>query len=67
MAALWLTSLNLSDVMQSVGFPGQENHSCDISTQKTHSCGFLIVLHRLGIDWSVTLGMNEIVIIFIRI
>jgi hypothetical protein len=26
------------------GFPGQENHSCDISTQKTHSCGFLIVL-----------------------
>jgi hypothetical protein len=25
------------------GFLGKENHSCDISTQKTHSCDFLIV------------------------
>jgi hypothetical protein len=30
--------------VRSSGFPGQENHSCDISTQKTHSCDFLIVL-----------------------
>jgi hypothetical protein len=29
--------------LRSRGFPSQENHSCDISTQKTHSCGFLIV------------------------
>jgi hypothetical protein len=29
--------------MRSRGFPGQENHSCDISTKKSHSCGFLIV------------------------
>jgi hypothetical protein len=31
------------------GFPGQENHSCDISTQKTHECSFLITsnVHQL--------------------
>jgi hypothetical protein len=29
--------------LRSRGFPGQENHECDISTQKTHSYGFLIV------------------------
>jgi hypothetical protein len=33
----------LSKLCWSRGFPGQENHSCDISTQKTHSCGFLII------------------------
>jgi hypothetical protein len=26
-----------------VGFPDQENHECDISTQKTHSCRFLLI------------------------
>jgi hypothetical protein len=25
------------------GFPGQENHECDISTQKTHECHFLFI------------------------
>jgi hypothetical protein len=26
-----------------VGFPGPENHECDISTQKTHECRFLFI------------------------
>jgi hypothetical protein len=30
-------------------FPGQENHSCDVSTQKTHSCGFLIILIKFSL------------------
>jgi hypothetical protein len=25
------------------GFPGQENHVCDISTQKIHECRFLFI------------------------
>jgi hypothetical protein len=32
----------VQSALRSCGFPGQENHSCDISTQKTQSCDFLI-------------------------
>jgi hypothetical protein len=30
-----------------LAFPGQEKHSCDIFTPKTHSCSFLIVLYSV--------------------
>jgi hypothetical protein len=34
-----------------VDFPGQENHLCDIYTQKTHSCGLLIILYNRIYWW----------------
>jgi hypothetical protein len=48
----WISELNLrrfklkmrqNALIASRWFPGQENHSCDISTQKTHECRFLII------------------------
>jgi hypothetical protein len=42
-----------------VGFPGQDNHECDISTQRTHECGAVEWVSQAKETTSVIFSLKE--------